>query len=216
MTKLINSKNISYTVNTPSLKYLTELVRLKCSPDLIQSRYFPNAKEVTESFAAYNAVRQHLQDLYDFQDPNVRVVVVGDGVKPRTGATFAFRTNWIVCSVDPLMFKTRMAMNQYDPRPNNIKKLMACRSKIEYLDTSLLDLTNLPLIIVCVHSHAKLSHCLAKLQTRGIRSVISIPCCVPDDLSIAPSISYQDYGIHSDKRTVNIYKNIQALDSYFS
>ncbi len=43
----INENNNSFgiTINKPSLRYLNEFVRLKCGPDLLLSRFFPNAKE---------------------------------------------------------------------------------------------------------------------------------------------------------------------------
>lgn len=40
-------------------RYLDEFVRCRCAPDLLARKLFPNAKEVTESFAAYAAVRKH-------------------------------------------------------------------------------------------------------------------------------------------------------------
>lgn len=41
--------------------YLDEFVRFSRSPELLSLKLFPNAKEITESFGAYAAVREHLQ-----------------------------------------------------------------------------------------------------------------------------------------------------------
>ena len=61
------------------------------------------------------------------------------------------------------------------------------------------------LLIVCVHSHAKLSECVKKFKGKDL-TIISMPCCVPDDLDIEPEISYNDWGICSEKRRINVYK----------
>jgi len=169
-----HGNNYIIKVKRPGLKYLTEFVRCTCSSDLLKLRYFPNAKEITESFGAYNAVRTHLQNIYAFDDPEVRVVVVGDGTKPRTGATFAFRSNWTVYSIDPNLFKNKLQEGEFLHFPDSVKRLSAYRSKIEkleYINTYLKDeilynIQDKKLIIVCVHSHAKLSDCITKLKTR--------------------------------------------------
>ena len=80
---------VDFKVSRPSGKYLNSLVNLRCGPDMLLLRLFPNAKEVTESFGAYEAVAKHLRD-FPRKDPNIRLVVVGDGHTPRTAATFAF------------------------------------------------------------------------------------------------------------------------------
>ena len=38
-------------------RYVTELLKLACAPELVRLRLFPDAKELTESFAANNAAR---------------------------------------------------------------------------------------------------------------------------------------------------------------
>lgn len=53
--------------------------------------FFPNAKEVTESFGAFHAVNEHLSHL-SRDDINVAVICVGDGHSPRTGMLFAVCT----------------------------------------------------------------------------------------------------------------------------
>lgn len=41
-------------------RYFDEFLQLRCSVQMIDSGMFPNAKEVAESFAAFNAIRRHL------------------------------------------------------------------------------------------------------------------------------------------------------------
>ncbi len=193
--------------NKPHLGYLSEFIRCKCSSDLIQLKYFPNAKEVTESFGAYNALRRYLQDDFPLNSKNTIAVVVGDGGRPRTGATFAFRTNWAVHSIDPNVFKTTMDIGEFK-KVKEVERLFVYRRRIEKINAELLNIKNKDLLIVCVHSHASLSDCLKVLKTNGKRTIISMPCCKKDDLNIEPTITYDDISINSEKRTVNIYKNV--------
>src|SRR5579872_7431860 len=53
--------------NNPALRYLNEFTKLKCAPDLLAWGLFPNAKEITESLGAYNAIRKHIR--WDLGDP---------------------------------------------------------------------------------------------------------------------------------------------------
>lgn len=85
-----------------SSKYLDWLCTATCAPQLLQAKLFPNAKEVTETMACFEATT-HLGPGYEWNNPDVTVFVVGDGHKPRTGATFACRTAWNVFSIDPLL-----------------------------------------------------------------------------------------------------------------
>ena len=169
-------------------------------------KLFPNAKEITESMAVYNTVRKHLQKDFPLNDSNITCLVVGDGYKPRTGTLFAFRTNWNVISVDPNMLKNKLTTFETD-KINNIDRLSIFKCRIEQLNhlPNLID--SKKVLVVCVHSHAKLTACVEKLKGKEI-TIISMPCCVPDDLKIEPDISYDDWGIHSEKRRINIYKNI--------
>lgn len=66
-------------------------------------KVFPDAKELTESFAANNAIRNHLASEYDPRDERVTVIAVGDGNTPRTAALCAFLTKWQCVAVDPEM-----------------------------------------------------------------------------------------------------------------
>ena len=193
-----NSYSISTTIKKLSSKYLNEFIRLKCAPDLLMFKLFPNIKEITESMAVYNTVRKYLQNEFPLSSRDVTCLVVGDGHMPRTGALFAFRTNWDVISVDPNMFKDK-------PPLLRINRLLSVKGKIENFDNLLQHIKTQKVLVVCVHSHAKLSACVAQLKEKEI-TVISMPCCVPDDLNIVPEISYDDWGIHSPKRTINIYK----------
>jgi hypothetical protein len=98
-----SASEISLTVPKPSLRYLDEFVTLKCAPDLLTAKIFPDAKEITESMAAFNAYRRHLMGRIDINNPRVLVIAVGDGIHPRTSSLFAMRTKFTCISVDPAL-----------------------------------------------------------------------------------------------------------------
>lgn len=180
--------------------YIDELFRLKCAPDLLATSAFPNGKELTESFGAYRAMWKHLRLL---GEEGWGVVVVGDGVAPRTGLVFAYRTPWPVFSVDPrLRHKSKYVADRLSLYPHRIEQLPE-DLRLPHLDK---------LLIVAVHSHADLDATLAacrKLGTFSRIAVIAIPCCVKQELDgIEPSVVYSDPSIWSPERTVKIWKSV--------
>jgi hypothetical protein len=81
---------------------MDELVRLGCAPELLSMKLFPDSKEITESMAMFNAVRQ-LEGFEQEGEEVDGIVCVGDGMSPRTAALFAFRTKgWTVfrCKIE--------------------------------------------------------------------------------------------------------------------
>lgn len=204
---LIEAKETASQVNMifkkPSLRYLDELVGLKCGSDLLALGLFPNAKEITESFSAFNAVRRNLARMglkgpEAFGRRDINLVVVGDGNTPRTAATFAFRTRWACWSIDP-----RMKLKWYGFDPKGVQHLIALREKIEDCPLTF----DAPTIIIAVHSHADLTVSVNAI-TAPVRHVVAIPCCMPQALAIAPSLEYDDWGIHSPERTVKVWFNV--------
>jgi len=176
--------------------YIDEFVRLKCAPDLLAMGLFPNGKEITESMGCYRGVVNNLQDVYlNINNPDINVVVVGDGHAPRTGALFAFRSGWSVISIDPL-FRTK----EY-----NIKRLVICKCKIEELYDVCFDF---PVIIILPHSHAKIKDVLQKINSKVSRHVLALPCCYNQDIPNKAYIGYTDTNIWSEKNTIKIWKYI--------
>lgn len=180
-------------IGGPTPRYLDELIALKCAPDLLATEAFPNAKEISESFAAYNAARKYLKKDFSLGDPDVNVIAVGDGCSPRTALTFAFRSKWIAHSVDPRLREK----NKF-----KVKRIHLYKKKIE--DFSL---TCKKAIIVAVHSHAMLQDAVNSVKADK-KAVIAIPCCVQQVLDIEPDECYMDWGIFSAERVVKIWKNI--------
>jgi hypothetical protein len=48
--------SVQLTVRMPTTPYVDQLLSMRCREELVTNNVFPNAKEVTESFAAANAV----------------------------------------------------------------------------------------------------------------------------------------------------------------
>jgi hypothetical protein len=175
--------------------HINELIRLKCAPDLLSHELWPNAKEITESFAAYEAVARHVP-WADFADPNVVLVAVGDGGTPRTAATFAFRSRWTCFSVDPDL-GDKAAWSR-------IKRLILCRCRIEE--------TLFPfrkVVMVCVHSHADLNAAIQSVRGADRFAVVAMPCCVKQQIGLLkPDVDYVDDGVWSDKRRVLVWRDL--------
>lgn len=200
-----NETNESFTlrVTKPSLKYLDFFIRLDCGPRLLATRFFPSAKEISETMGAFEAARQKFK--LDHRDSNIAVVVIGDGHKPRTGAYTAFQTRWRVISVDPAMAADLASIEEIC---QGIKGLSLEAKRIE---DCVLDLTGCTqVVLLYVHSHASLQGSLPALRMDpGTRlHAISMPCCFDDDLGIAPTETFDDLNVLSVVRTIHVYRDI--------
>lgn len=178
-----------------SLHYIGEMFSLRCAPDLLALGLFPDAKELTESFAAYHAVRNHLPR-FSLRDPEVTLVSVGDGSTPRTAGTFAFRSSWRCISVDPLL-------RVNDPWP--IQRLELHPKRIEEIR-----IRAPRVVVVAVHSHARLDAALRSIEAEDL-AVVAIPCCVPQILGAQDhDHNYVDHGILSPQRNIYIWSRIRG------
>lgn len=174
-------------------RYLYRFFGMNTAPLLMTEKVFPNLKEVTESIGAFEAINKYVFDLgYDRKDDSIQVLVVGDGNTPRTAALIACMTKWTVHSVDP-----RMKDKNW-----NFKRLHTYKNKVENIE-----IKGKKGLIVCVHSHAKLSDSIAAMKGFEYLHLINIPCCVKPDIS-KPDVSYIDESIHSGKRNVELYFNV--------
>lgn len=152
------------------MRYIDEFVALKCAPDLLALKVFPNAKEITESLAMFGHVRRWL-GWEAIRDPSTQLVAVGDGKQPRTACMFAFRTRWHCWSVDPALSRPVMpswAVSRLSVVPRKVENwtLPPCPRAV----------------IACVHSHALLSDALRACAAAERIDLFSMSCCVPDDL----------------------------------
>jgi hypothetical protein len=182
-----------------SFSHVDEFLGLRCAPELLEARLFPNGKEVTESMSAYVAVRKHVHRLcgFEFGQDDVNVLVVGDGHQPRTGALFAMRSKWSVTSVDPLL-RCGSTLGEVNLNGIKILRLSTFRSRIEELS---LDYRGRKLIIISVHSHAKNSDVVAGIKF-DTAHVVSIPCCVFQPPVSDSFVEFEDQSLWSPKNKV--------------
>ena len=184
-----NTNTLTVEFKKPSNRYLDRFIKSKASVDLLKYKIYPNAKEVTEAYGMLNAAKEYL-----LRDINWKIICVGDGSTPRCGALFAFHTRHEVFSVDPALPK------DHAEKYLDIDRLHTVPYQIQDCDYS----GKNGLIISC-HSHAKLSIVLKHCKYENT-VLISMPCCVPDDLDKSLLHSYnEDWGVHSPQRRINIY-----------
>lgn len=188
------SQGVSLTFKGASLGYLTDFINMKCSPDILATRVFPNAKEITESMGAFVAHRKNLLSFCGFGDRSRTAFVIGDGSTPRTGVLLAFLTRWSVVSLDPNM----------KGEWSGIERIRTAPIKIE-------DLAERPKdgdAVFMVHSHAPIAAVERWIGGASV-SVVSIPCCVQHRTMFGrpPMVEYADWRIHSPERTVKIWKS---------
>ncbi len=182
--------------NQGQYRYINEFVKQnKSGADLLTTGIYPNAKEITESYGAFNAIRTKLR--WDLEDPSIVVVCVGDGRSPRTAALLAFRTKWQCISVDPIMDTIKIPDWE-----SQIRNLKCIPKKVEDVD-----LFYDRVCVVAVHSHANMKSVLEHVRGK-IRSMIAIECCVPYNYGIKPNKQYLDAGIWSPKNLVKVWKSI--------
>lgn len=225
--------NVSVTIPTPNNKYLDKFIKFnKKGTDILRTGVFPNAKEITESYAALNAFYKHFNLRH--KEDDVLFLVVGDGAHPRTGVTFAFNTPHRVISIDPAMMKTDLyneGRNWHagkQPLKNvnggfiDVDRLYLFPSTLwewafglpkheNHLDPCMSIFGNPKIIVVGVHDHAPPVDIeeLKKKAGDRIKGIIQMPCCFPNnwtDVWGKPAIQYEDWGIHSPHRTMNIWR----------
>jgi len=192
--------NLLWAYDHGRFKYMDEFIQqYKSAADMLILGIYPDAKEITESFGAFNAVRTKLKKLYDLNDPHVNLISVGDGRTPRTAALFAFKTKWNCISVDPNLNQEKIPLWE-----SKIDRLTCFPHKVEDLWE---EITYDKVVIVAVHSHAPLEAILSSIKAKQ-RSLISIPCCIPHNYNKTKCIEYTDAGINSPKNLVKVWKVI--------
>lgn len=176
------------------MRYLDEAIELRCFVDLLKLELFPNAKEVTESFGICQGIFSEICN--DRHNPNITVVIPGDGSKPRTAATIVHRTLWSAISIDPAL------KNKQFP---SVKRLTCINKKIEEINTIKI---NGFAILAFVHSHASMATTLDKIEADRT-AIIAMPCCKAIDIDIPCDLTYVDHSILSPKNTIHIWKDIR-------
>lgn len=187
-------------VDNFSLYYIHKFFASNSSADLLANNLFPNAKELTESWGALEAVDKHIIPLGISRNSEyVDVFAIGDGYRPRTAALFSFHTKWNSYSIDPLL-----VIKNY-----TIKRLTLIKEKIEKLPDFYS--TDRVAIIVLVHSHADIKICWEKIDYQN-KFLVTIPCCYKKELTGVNLITeYNDESILSKENKVRIYGSTEVL-----
>lgn len=183
---------------------------------------------MAESMSAYAAVREHLQrDVtsqgivrqVSFDDPNVKILAVGDGCTPRTACLFAFRTKWKCVSVDPLMRK--------GPWLETVSNLSTHRARIQDVDIPF-DNPTQKVIVIMWHAHVSIRNSVSCLSVDGVKwdtndqvlsasmrsrvAVVSCACCNYDEVQrempdgSPPDSQFEDVAVPGEKRIVRVWK----------
>ena len=175
----------------PMFRHINGIMANACFPDMLATKVYPNAKELTESAAAFDVVRNKMP-VFALNDPGVTLIAVADGSTPRTAAMFAFRTRWNCISIDPNL--------NHKEWENKIKRLTLFRKKIEDVHPM-----HFPkLVIAAVHSHAPFD-LVCERFTADERLAIAIPCCYVQERERPPDLEYVDIGIWSPKNVVKVW-----------
>jgi hypothetical protein len=190
--------SVQLTLPMPTTRYVDQLLSSRCREELIMNRVFPNAKEVTESFAAVDAARRWAA--VGFDDDDVTAVVVGDGSTPRTAATLALRTRWRCLSVDPALRPDRVA-----EWPLPIRRLELRSQRVQALDEPI----DGRCIVLAVHAHVELQKAVAAVERCGgdVVAAVAICCCgYRHDLTgYDLAADFEDWGIWSPERRVRVW-----------
>ncbi|UJR17117.1 hypothetical protein I4U23_004013 [Adineta vaga] len=208
------------------LDYLDEFLRLRCAPDLISMGLFPNAKEITESFAVWAAIRRHiLPQLPSSSSPSSTtdrrnaIIVVGDGMTPRTAGLCAYLTKglWQCFSIDPILqYDTYTDMTFLNRRSLTTKDncnewkttegLRMARAKIQAISIQCRQA-----IVVLMHAHVTLEDAIEAIDaSEGIVGIVTCPCCKwapfqQEWLGQTPHQQYMDLSLLSTKNQMNIW-----------
>jgi hypothetical protein len=180
------------SARTVPAKYVNALLRSKAGARLVAARMFPNAKEITESYAARNALRFFVDD-FPPDDPAVVLVSVGDGTTPRTAATFATTTRWQCHAIDPRLRASHRPLDRLTVHPCGIETVGFTSSKA---------------VLVMVHAHVGANTALHSVSARDVL-VIALPCCVAPGLAEEPAVRYRDADVGSPQNEVLVWR-IQA------
>lgn len=202
------------------LRHVDEFLMSGAAPQLLSLGIFPDTKEISESMAAFVAVRHHMPGLWDLQDPSILCACIADGHTPRTGAIMHALTGWQVLSCDPAMRpEIAKEMNFRLPHLNALRGVAA---ELPEYDVE-------RLVVVAVHAHNFverpppgaiaqglmprpniLAEALTRLRGKEVL-IVALPCChrlwLPDHEHVE---EYKDPGIWSADNRIKVWSFTNA------
>lgn len=173
-------------------RYISYFLKLRARADIlaVHPKVFKDTKEITESLAIYNALKNQME--IDVTDESVTCIVPGDGKYCQTGILLAFLTKWKIISVDPIADKPALDAA-------NIKRFEVFACNIEDFTFDGDD----EVVFACVHSHAPLDAILKNCKSKKPRKMASLPCCKPHLDSVWMAyFKYEDPYILSPKNII--------------
>ncbi|KAL7517788.1 hypothetical protein ACHAWX_002673 [Stephanocyclus meneghinianus] len=194
--------------------YLDQLFSMKCFPDIVSLQVFTTAKDVSESMAALQAASHHGLVGKGGKGCRVKCLCIGDGSTPRTAALGCFLKKWDCVSIDPSL-KSEWQGEQ----PKSILGLFGFSGTIEEFVMSGKDRNDDArydcLILLCVHSHARLigsasvESIMSQYKDIPYTTLVSLPCCPKfrshRDLGREPDVEYEDDCVFSACRKVQVW-----------
>lgn len=197
----MQAKLVNYQVKQPVYNYLNRLHRLRCFLEILKifSKSPQSAKELTESYAAYENLRHVLGDLPI--DDNTVYLHVGDGTYPRTATMFAYLLGGggQHISIDP-----ELNIDWVNENLSNVKGVTCIKSMIEDVNLDILENKNI--ILVLVHSHVNTQVVMNQIiQKANLIAVYVNPCCDPKTQLLKDVEVQEDWGILSDERQFQVW-----------
>ena len=194
------------------LRYLNEFLRRRCSVDLLRLNLFPDAKEVSESFGMWEAVFRHVKINEMKSLDGDAIIVVGDGMTPRTGVVCKFMSQgpWTCYSIDPIMRLDEGNQSDDPDDPSysfgNVEGVRILRGMIENYR-----IRCGKAIIVMMHCHVTLSKVLESIDAESIEGVVCCPCCNWSESQRVfrgreADVIYEDTNIFTKKNEVRVWK----------
>ena len=179
-------------------KYINQFIRLKSAPDLLAYKIFPNVKEICESYSCRNILYKFYPHII-MNDPNINIIVIGDGRQPRTGAFFAFTTAHNIISIDP-NFSEKWANNNH-----TMDRLLCIKDRAERL---MFDYDNI--VLIAPHAHVNINNLCQKWKFKTMY-IVSMPCCLKDQQILNKKVGfhYRDTEIPSPENHLFGWKIIK-------
>lgn len=184
---------VTVWVQKPTTRYFDDFMRLKCGPDLLRLRLYPNGKELTESFAMYRGIVK-LVGAQRLSEP-ITLVDVGCGKQPRNGALFALRSRWHCIAIDPLLDPT------WEGETHDVQRLRCHRMRIQDYRCDVEG----PVVVAMCHAHVDVPTVLKSFQAQTELLVVTMPCCVPSRMDVPPNTDYYDHGCWSPHRRLFVW-----------
>ncbi|CAJ1936329.1 unnamed protein product [Cylindrotheca closterium] len=206
--------------------YLDQVFSLKCFSDLVTLGVFQSAKDISESMAAIQAAIKHGLPVSPSQNEKkkkIKCLCIGDGSTPRTAVLACYWKQWSCVSIDPALHEEWTGET-----PKGVRNLIGFGGTLEEFmslppgeDDSSYD----HLVLLCVHSHARL---MGPCSIQNIRNrypsiphttLVSLPCCPKfrshRDVGRPPDIFYDDDCVFPACRKVEIwnFSNVAAAES---